>query len=182
MPDSFITACYILAGVLFIMSLGGLSHPETSRRGNLFGIVGMLLALVATMISGNVTGSGYGMLALAIVPATVIGAVLASRVRMSSMPQLVAILHSFVGLGAVLVGFATFLDPTAAHDGGGDVEHLIHQIEIFIGVCVGSITFTGSVIAWAKLDGRLSGTSSGFHYRHALQRQCTRRQCHAAHA
>jgi len=166
MSDTLVTSCYIVAGVLFIMSLGGLSNPETSRRGNLFGIVGMIVALVATMFSGGVSGSGYAMLAVAIVPAAVIGWVLASRVKMTAMPQLVAILHSFVGLAAVLVGFATFLDPESGDHAG--VEGAIHLIEIFVGVCVGSVTFTGSVIAYGKLDERISGRPLMIPGRHLL--------------
>ncbi len=152
MQQSLITIAYIAASALFILSLGGLSRQETARRGNLYGILGMLIALVATAAAMN-TG-GLPVLAAALVPGLVIGAILASRVQMTSMPELVAILHSFVGLAAVLVGFATYLGPqpqmTAA-------EHGLHSVEIFIGVCIGSITFTGSVIAFLKLRGSIGG-------------------------
>jgi len=106
MKEGLITIAYIAASVLFILSLGGLSQQETARRGNLYGIIGMLIALVATAAKMDV--SGYTILAAALIPGAVIGAIVASRVQMTAMPQLVAILHSFVGLAAVLVGFATY--------------------------------------------------------------------------
>jgi len=152
MQQSLITIAYIAASALFILSLGGLSRQETARRGNLYGILGMLIALVATA-AGMSTG-GLPVLAGALVPGLVIGAILASRVQMTSMPELVAVLHSFVGLAAVLVGFATYLGPSKQMTAA---EHNLHSVEIFIGVCIGSITFTGSVIAFLKLRGSLSG-------------------------
>src|SRR5690606_38433732 len=145
MTDSLVTVAYIAASALFILSLGGLSNQETARRGNLYGIIGMVLALVATAAGPDVTG--YGMLAAAILPGAIIGAFLASRVAMTSMPELVAVLHSFVGLAAVLVGFASYLGPKPDLHG---VEATIHEIEIYIGVLVGAVTFTGSVIAFGK--------------------------------
>ena len=150
MPQSLVTISYIAAGVLFILSLGGLSAQESARRGNLFGIVGMLLAIVATAASAKVMG--YGVLAAAMGAGTVVGAILAARVAMTSMPQLVAILHSFVGAAAVLVGFASYLDPNLTLTG---VEATIHDVEIFVGVFVGAITFTGSVVAFGKLQGTI---------------------------
>jgi NAD(P) transhydrogenase subunit beta len=152
MTQSLITIAYIAASALFILSLGGLSQQETARRGNLYGIIGMLLALVATAAAMN-TG-GLPILFGALVPGLVIGAIVASRVQMTSMPELVAILHSFVGLAAVLVGFATYLGPHPVMTPG---EHNLHLGEIFIGVCIGSVTFTGSVIAFLKLRGSVSG-------------------------
>ncbi len=151
MRESLITIAYIAASALFIMSLGGLSKQETSRRGNFYGILGMLIALVATAARME-TGS-YVVLAAVLIPGAVIGGLVASRVQMTAMPQLVAILHSFVGLAAVLVGFATYLGEHQIAEG----EKLIHLAEIFIGVCIGAITFTGSVIAFGKLQGTLSG-------------------------
>ena len=148
MPQSLQTIAYLVAGVLFILSLGCLSNQESARRGNVFGIVGMLIALVATAASPAV--SGYGVLAGAIGVGAVIGAILAARVAMTSMPQLVAILHSFVGAAAVLVGVASFLSPPA--DLGG-TEAVIHEVEVFLGVFIGAITFTGSVVAYGKLQG-----------------------------
>ena len=152
MQQSLITIAYIAASALFILSLGGLSQQETARRGNVYGIVGMLIALVATAAAMNV--GGLPVLAAALVPGLVIGAILASRVQMTSMPELVAILHSFVGLAAVLVGFATYLGP---HKAMTAAEQNLHTVEIFIGVCIGSITFTGSVIAFLKLRGTIGG-------------------------
>ncbi|MBE7479171.1 MAG: Re/Si-specific NAD(P)(+) transhydrogenase subunit beta [Polyangiaceae bacterium] len=148
MPQSLQNIAYLVAGVLFILSLGGLSKQESARRGNVFGIVGMLIALIATAASPSVTG--YGVLAGAIGIGAVIGAVLAARVAMTSMPQLVAILHSFVGAAAVLVGVASFLDPPDDLTGA---EAVIHEVEVFLGVFIGAITFTGSVVAFGKLQG-----------------------------
>ncbi len=151
MKTSLITIAYIAASALFILSLGGLSKQETARRGNWYGIIGMLIALAATVAA--MQPSGYVTLAAVLIPGALIGAALASRVQMTAMPQLVAILHSFVGLAAVLVGFGTYLgDSTIPQN-----ELLIHHVEIFVGVCIGAVTFTGSVIAFAKLQGTLSG-------------------------
>ncbi len=152
MQQSLITIAYIAASALFILSLGGLSRQETARRGNLYGIIGMLIALVAT--GAAMTTGGLPVLAAALIPGLIIGAILASRVQMTSMPELVAILHSFVGLAAVLVGFATYLGP---HPNMTAAEMNLHTAEIFIGVCIGSVTFTGSVIAFLKLRGSISG-------------------------
>jgi len=163
MSTSLLTVSYIIAGVLFILSLGGLSNPESSKRGNLFGVIGMILALVATTLSNEVTG--YGLLIAAVAPAVVVGAILAARVQMTQMPQLVAILHSFVGLAAVLVGFATYLGP-ASHTQG--VEATIHLIEVFVGIGIGSVTFTGSIMACGKLHGVISGSPWMIPGRHLL--------------
>ncbi len=152
MYQSLITIAYIAASALFILSLGGLSRQETARRGNWYGIIGMLIALVATAAAMN-TG-GLPVLVGSLVPGLVIGAILASRVQMTLMPELVAILHSFVGLAAVLVGFATYLGPHATMTAA---EKNLHLGEIFVGVCIGSVTFTGSVIAFLKLRGSMSG-------------------------
>jgi NAD(P) transhydrogenase subunit beta len=151
MKTSLITIAYIAASALFIMSLGGLSRQETARRGNWYGIIGMLIALAATIAAMDPTG--WPILGGAVIVGSLIGAALASRVQMTSMPQLVAILHSFVGLAAVLVGFGTYLGEAAVPAN----ELLIHHIEIFIGVCIGAVTFTGSIIAFAKLQGTMSG-------------------------
>lgn len=146
MSDNLVTVAYIAASALFILSLGGLSNQESSRKGNIFGIVGMSIAFLATALSSKVTG--YGMLATVILPGAIIGAIVASRVAMTSMPELVAILHSFVGLAAVLVGIANYLEPNSSLVG---VEETIHKIEIFVGVFIGAITFTGSIVAFGKL-------------------------------
>ncbi len=151
MQQSLITIAYIAASALFILSLGGLSRQETARRGNWYGIIGMLIALAATVAA--MKPEGWPILGGVLIVGALIGAFLASRVQMTSMPELVAILHSFVGLAAVLVGFGTYL---GAHNIPQE-ELLIHNVEIYIGVCIGAITFAGSVVAFAKLKGTLSG-------------------------
>ena len=148
------TIAYLGAGILFILSLGGLANQETARRGNMYGIVGMVIALAATMLNPNIGAyamDSHTLLALAIGVGATLGTVLAVRVQMTAMPQLVALLHSFVGLAAVLVGFSSFL--TAK---GADAS-VIHSIEVYIDVAIGAITFTGSIVAWAKLRGNLFG-------------------------
>jgi NAD(P) transhydrogenase subunit beta len=162
MKDGLITIAYIAASALFILSLGGLSRQETARRGNLYGIIGMVIALVAT--AARMEFGSYAMLAAVLIPGAAIGAVVASRVQMTAMPQLVAMLHSFVGLAAVLVGFATYRGEHQVEAGGA----AIHLAEIFIGVCIGAITFTGSVIAFAKLQGTIGGKPFLIPGRHIL--------------
>jgi len=144
---------YLVSGIFFVLSLGGLSKQETARRGNWYGIAGMIIAILATFLSGEV--ENFKLLIPLMLGGAVIGAVLAKRVEMTSMPELVAILHSFVGLAAVLVGMASFLDPS--HDLLEGANRLIHDIEILLGVFIGGVTFTGSVIAFGKLRGSLSG-------------------------
>ncbi len=158
-----LTAAYIAATILFILALGGLSNQETARRGNWYGIAGMAIAVLATIF--GVVSQNYGILAGAMLIGAVIGLALARRVQMTQMPELVAILHSLVGLGAVLVGFATFLDPESHYEG---VEKTIHDIEIYIGVLIGAITFSGSVIAFGKLSGRIGGKPMLLPARHWL--------------
>ena len=148
MPETLVTIAYLAAGLLFIFSLGGLSAQESARRGNLFGMLGMLIAVLVTAFGPRV--DSYTVLTGALVVGGAIGALLAARVEMTSMPQLVAILHSFVGAAAVLVGIATALE---SHAGAYGVEARIHEIEIFVGVFVGAVTFTGSVVAFGKLQG-----------------------------
>lgn len=148
MESGLVTVAYLAAGVLFILSLGGLSNQETARRGNAMGILGMVIAVVGTAFSETVTG--YPALLVSLVVGGAIGAVLAVRVEMTSMPQLVAILHSFVGLAAVLVGYATYLDSEREFEGAAAV---IHAIEIYLGIFIGALTFTGSLIAFGKLQG-----------------------------
>ena len=164
MSNNVVIILYIISAVLFILSLGGLSNQESARRGNWFGIFGMLIALVAVTCSETVTA--YGILAISIFPAVLIGGVLAARVKMTEMPQLVAILHSFVGAAAVLVGLSLQLDESAIEHEG--IAGIIHNIEIFVGVCIGSITFTGSIIAFGKLQGVISGKPLLLPARHLL--------------
>jgi NAD(P) transhydrogenase subunit beta len=168
MSENLVTVIYLFSGMLFILSLGGLSQQETARRGNLFGLIGMVLALGAAAFSGKVTG--FAALGVAAVPAVAIGGVLAARVEMTSMPQLVAVLHSFVGAAAVFVGLASYLKPVADPAAAKEmVEHaaavaktgtelVVEHIETFVGICVGSITFTGSIVAFLKLQGTISGS------------------------
>jgi NAD(P) transhydrogenase subunit beta len=163
LPESLVTIAYIAAGLLFIFSLGGLSAQESARRGNLFGIVGMLMAVAVTMLGPRVTS--YGLLTGMLAIGGGIGAVLAARVDMTAMPQLVAILHSFVGAAAVLVGFASAFGPPPGLAGA---EARIHEIEIFVGVFVGAVTFTGSVVAFGKLQGVIRSKPLMLPGRHAL--------------
>ena len=164
MNEGALTIAYLVAGVLFIRSLGGLSKQETARRGNLFGFVGMGIAMVATALNPAVTT--YQVMAVCLALGAAVGAVVARRVAMTAMPELVAILHSFVGLAAVLVGVSSFLQP------GGEtlvgVARGIHLVELWIGIAVGAITFTGSVVAWAKLRGTISGRPLLLPGRHLL--------------
>jgi NAD(P) transhydrogenase subunit beta len=150
MNTGFIISAYILSSILFILSLGGLSHQETARRGNVYGIIGMTIAIVATLMSDQV--GNYTLIIIPMVIGGAIGAYFASRVEMTAMPELVAILHSFVGLAAVLVGFATYIDPDNHFNG---VEKTIHDVEIYLGILIGAVTFTGSVIAFGKLRGSI---------------------------
>lgn len=150
MNSGMVTAAYIIAAVLFILSLAGLSKQETARRGNQAGIAGMAIAVLATIIGDGV--QSYGVLLVMVGIGGAIGAYLARRVEMTEMPELVAILHSFVGLAAVLVGFASYLTPEAHHVG---TERTIHDVEIYLGILIGALTFTGSVIAFGKLSGKV---------------------------
>jgi len=152
MSQGVVTVCYIAATILFILSLGGLSHQETARRGNVYGIIGMAIAIVATVASNEVTNY-VGVIITMLIGGT-IGARVASKVAMTSMPELVAILHSFVGLAAVLVGYANFLDPRI-HSKYHGIEMSIHQTETYLGILIGAVTFTGSVIAFGKLKGSI---------------------------
>ena len=157
------TVAYIGASILFILSLGGLSNQETARRGNIYGIIGMTVAIAATIAATQI--DDYTILGLAVIVGAAIGIFVASRVEMTQMPQLVAILHSFVGLAAVLVGVASYVDPTSAYTG---VEKTIHEVEIFLGVFIGALTFTGSIIAFGKLQGGISGRPMLLPARHWL--------------
>jgi NAD(P) transhydrogenase subunit beta len=150
MNPGIVTVSYIGATILFILALGGLSNQETARRGNIYGIIGMFIALLATI--AGVTAN-IGILVGGLVLGGAIGLVLAKRVQMTEMPELVAILHSLVGLAAVLVGFANFLGPV--HHTG--VELTIHDIETYLGILIGAVTFSGSIIAFGKLSGKVTG-------------------------
>jgi len=153
-----LTLAYLIASVLFILSLRGLSSQETARRGNLYGIIGMAIAIVATMANSAV--EAYILLGVAVIAGAVIGGAMAARVAMTAMPELVALLHSFVGLAAVLVGFAHYLHHP---DAGG-----VLKVEIFLDVFIGALTFTGSIIAFLKLKGSMSGNPLLLPARHFL--------------
>ena len=163
MPEGIVTVAYIAATILFILALGGLSHPETARRGNLYGIIGMSIALLATIF--GVVVANYLMLIAGLIAGGIIGLILARRVQMTQMPELVAILHSLVGLAAVLVGFVNFLDPAVHYTG---VELTIHDVETYLGVLIGAVTFSGSVIAFGKLSGKIGGAPLTLPARHWL--------------
>ena len=157
MTDELSTVAYLAAGVCFILSLGGLSRQETAQRGNQYGILGMLIAAAATFMQPGVVA--WEFIGAAAILGGILGIVMAKRVVMTAMPQLVALLHSFVGLAAVLVGMSSYLAPETGQGGHelSHAEHVIHQVEIWAGIAIGSITFTGSIIAWAKLRGSMSG-------------------------
>jgi len=148
---------YLVSGVLFIMALRGLSHPETSRRGNYLGIAGMVLAVVTTLMASAPGWGGFGLIVVGLAIGGGIGAVIARRIPMTAMPQLVAAFHSLVGLAAVLVAAAALNAPAAFGIGSPGAIHGSSLVEMSIGAAIGAITFTGSVIAFLKLDGRMSG-------------------------
>ena len=156
MSASLATVSYIGATILFILSLGGLSNQETSRRGNLYGMIGMAIAVLATVLGPKVGSAGYAWIVVAMVIGASIGLYAARTVQMTQMPELVALMHSMVGLAAMLVGFATFIDPEAAREFTGAAKS-IHEMEIYIGILIGAITFSGSIIAFGKLSGRIGG-------------------------
>ncbi len=152
MSHSLVTMSYIVAAILFILSLSGLSNQETARKGNYYGMLGMAIAIIATTFSGSVTA--FGILVAALIVGGAIGARAAAKVEMTQMPELVAIMHSLVGMAAVLVGYANFMDHAISISG---VEKTIHEIEIYIGILIGAVTFSGSVIAFGKLSEKISG-------------------------
>jgi len=156
MSTSLSTISYLGATILFILCLGGLSHPETARRGNLYGIVGMAIAVVATVFGPQVTAGGLPYIVAAMVVGAAVGLYAARVVRMTQMPELVALMHSLVGLAAMLVGYANFVDPAVAAK-LTPAEKAIHEFEMYVGVLIGAVTFSGSVIAFGKLSGRISG-------------------------
>nr|WP_301414773.1 Re/Si-specific NAD(P)(+) transhydrogenase subunit beta [Microbulbifer sp. MI-G] len=163
MMNGMIAMAYLFSAVMFILSLGGLSSHETARRGNLYGMVGMAVAIIAT-IAGIATGALW-MVAVAMVVGAAIGLSLARRVAMTQMPQMVALLHSFVGLAAVLIGWGGFLDPQVILHGAA---HVVHSTEIYLGVFIGAITLTGSLVAFCKLQGLVSGKPLTLPARHWL--------------
>jgi H+-translocating NAD(P) transhydrogenase subunit beta len=166
MNQSLTALAYLVAGVLFILALRGLSSPDSSRRGNIFGMVGMLIAVVATLIHIEIASWPEILIAIGIGGA--IGYVTAQRIAMTAMPQLVAAFHSLVGLAAVLVGVAAYLAPNAFGIGEiGDI-HSIARVEMALGIAIGAITFSGSIIAFAKLNGNMSGAPIMLPARHII--------------
>lgn len=163
MSQGIVTVAYIGASIMFILALGGLSRPETSRRGNFYGMFGMLMALVATMI--GIVSDNYFVLFAGILIGGSIGLILAKKVEMTQMPELVAILHSLVGLAAVLVGFANFMDHGTNLIG---IDKTIHDVETYLGILIGALTFSGSIIAFLKLSARISGKPLMLPARHWL--------------
>jgi NAD(P) transhydrogenase subunit beta len=165
MSSNIATVAYIAATILFILSLGGLSNPETSRRGNLYGIVGMAVAVLATVFGPRVTVAGLPWIVGALVVGGAIGLYAARKVQMTQMPELVAAMHSLVGLAACLVGFASYVDTSTVFTGA---EKTIHEVEIYLGILIGAVTFSGSVIAFGKLSGKIGGKPMLLPARHWL--------------
>ncbi len=163
MPTGIITVSYIGAAILFILALGGLSHQETARRGNFYGMAGMAIALVVTIF--GIVSANYIILMAGILIGGGIGFVLARKVEMTQMPELVALLHSLVGLAAVLVGFANFLEHDASIIG---VDKTIHDVETYLGILIGAMTFSGSIVAFGKLSGKIGGKPLMLPARHWL--------------
>ncbi|MBY6198018.1 Re/Si-specific NAD(P)(+) transhydrogenase subunit beta [Vibrio hangzhouensis] len=161
MSAGLVQAAYIVAALFFIMSLAGLSKQESARNGNYYGIAGMTIALIATIFSPEAQGFAWIIIAMAIGGA--IGIFYAKRVEMTEMPELVAILHSFVGLAAVLVGYNSYID---APEAATHAEHVIHLVEVFLGVFIGAVTFTGSIVAFGKLRGVISSSPLNIPHKH----------------
>jgi NAD(P) transhydrogenase subunit beta len=167
MTSSLATVAYIGATILFILSLGGLSNQETARRGNLYGMLGMTLAVLATVLGPQVTAAGIPWIIGALAIGGGIGLYAARSVQMTQMPELVALMHSMVGMAAVLVGYATYVDPEAAKSLEG-AAHAIHAGEIYLGIFIGAVTFSGSIAAFGKLSGRMGGSPLLLPARHWL--------------
>lgn len=158
-------AAYLFASILFIMSLSGLSSQESAKKGVIYGIVGMIVALISTLLGLNIQ-DGYIYILVAVVIASAIGIIVARKVEMTAMPELIALLHSFVGLAAVLVGFSSYIDPATLTLHGSELT--IHMAEIYIGIFIGAVTFTGSIIAWGKLTEKISSKPFVFKGKDAL--------------
>jgi NAD(P) transhydrogenase subunit beta len=163
MSPSLITVSYLGAAALFILALGGLKSNDTARRGNMFGIVGMIIAVLVTIAA--FVSNKLEILIVIMVAGGALGFILSRRVQMTQMPELVAMLHSLVGLAAVLIGFANFMDTSIQFTGA---DKTIHEIEVYIGIAIGALTFTGSVIAYGKLSGMLGGRPMLLPARHWL--------------
>jgi NAD(P) transhydrogenase subunit beta len=165
MSANLANVAYLGAAILFILSLGGLSNPETARRGNLYGMVGMAIAVLATVFGPRVTAAGLPYIVAALVAGGAVGLYAAKKVQMTQMPELVALMHSLVGLAACLVGFASYVDTSVAYTGA---EKTIHEVEIYIGIFIGAVTFSGSIVAFGKLSGKIGGKPMLLPARHWL--------------
>ncbi|RDJ98929.1 Re/Si-specific NAD(P)(+) transhydrogenase subunit beta [Paraburkholderia lacunae] len=165
MTSNLTTVSYIGAAILFILSLGGLANPETARRGNLLGMIGMLIAVLATVLGPRVSAEGIPYVVAALVVGSAVGLAAAKKVQMTQMPELVALMHSLVGLAACLVGFASYVDTSVQFTGA---EEAIHEVEIYVGILIGAVTFAGSVIAFGKLSGKIGGKPMLLPARHWL--------------
>ncbi|ENN9907793.1 Re/Si-specific NAD(P)(+) transhydrogenase subunit beta [Vibrio fluvialis] len=163
MSAGLVQAAYIVAALFFILSLAGLSKQESAKAGNYYGIAGMTIALLATIFSPGASGLAWIILAMVIGGA--IGMHFAKKVEMTEMPELVAILHSFAGMAAVLVGYNSYLD---APEVATHAEHVIHLVEVFIGVFIGAVTFTGSIVAFGKLRGIIKSSPLNLPHKHKL--------------
>jgi NAD(P) transhydrogenase subunit beta len=156
MSASLATVSYIGSIILFVLSLGGLSNPETSRRGNLYGMIGMAIAVLATVFGPHVSAAGIPWIIAAMLAGGSVGLYAARKVQMTQMPELVALMHSLVGLAACLVGFANYIDPIASLN-LSSAEKTIHEVEVYIGILIGAVTFSGSLIAFGKLSAKIGG-------------------------
>lgn len=154
MSEGLSIVSYLGAAILFILCLGGLSNQETARRGNLYGIIGMTIAVLATVLGPRVGAAGLPWIIGAMVIGGAIGLYAARVVQMTQMPELVALMHSLVGLAACLVGYASYIDTSIVFTGA---EKTIHEVEIYVGILIGAITFSGSLIAFGKLSGKIGG-------------------------
>ena len=162
--EGLLVATYLVAALLFVMSLAGLSRQETAKSGNIYGIVGMVLAVIVTLAHVYITN--INLITMSMIVGTGIGLYLAIKVKMTEMPQLVAVLNGFGGLAAVLIGFASALEVHSPSETAKVFvtasELLVHNTEVFIGIMIGAITFTGSIVAALKLDGRISSRPVSF--------------------
>jgi NAD(P) transhydrogenase subunit beta len=168
MSASLTSLAYLVAAVLFILALRGLSSPVTSRQGNRFGMIGMAVAVAATLLHHGMAGAGYALIVLGIIIGGAIGAVVAQRIKMTALPQLVAAFHSLVGLAAVFVAAGALNAPEAFGIGTPGNIHMQSLIEMSIGLAIGAITFSGSLIAFAKLQALMKGAPITFPGQHKL--------------
>jgi len=168
MSASLTSVAYLVAAVLFILALRGLSNPETSRQGNRFGMIGMGIAILATLLHAGMTAHGYVLIIIAVGIGGTIGTVVARRIQMTALPQLVAAFHSLVGLAAVFVAAAALNAPESFNIGTPGNIHTESLVEMSLGLAIGAITFSGSLIAFAKLQALMTGTPITFKYQHQI--------------